>query len=74
MSPAQKAPFTWKWSMTATITREAMAMTTSRVRSPMSRMVYLPCTTMLISVAPARAVISPTPTEVAAWMLSGISW
>lgn len=30
--------------------------------------------TKLISVQPASAVISPMPTEVAAWMQSGISW
>ncbi len=50
-----------------------MAMTTSVVISPMSRIVYLPRTTRWISVAPARAVISPMPTEMAAWMLSGIN-
>mmetsp|Transcript_33716 Transcript_33716/g.48919 ORF Transcript_33716/g.48919 Transcript_33716/m.48919 type:complete len:212 (+) Transcript_33716:481-1116(+) len=66
INPPQKAPLTWKCNMTATMTSEHMAITTSRVNSPMSRMVYLPCTTMWISVAPANAVIRPTPTEVAA--------
>jgi hypothetical protein len=74
IKPQQKAPFTWKCKHTATITRFAIATTTSSVISPISKMVYLPRTMRLISVAPASAVIKPIPTDIAACILSGISY
>jgi hypothetical protein len=40
----------------------------------MSKIVYLPFTTKLISVHPANAVINPIPIDVAAWMQSGINY